>query len=174
MSTKSIQIIPYLMFEGNCEEALNFYQKTIGGTLTVVNRYDNPAMNAPASSKDKILHARWEFDGGALFGSDAFPGKGTKKNSGDVSLSLILNDLEKAKQVYHLLSEGGIATMPFEKQFWGDWHGNLVIGTGLAGTLTSKKRNNRSSKQWRGLPRGGFFFICKGTMSLLVICKTCW
>lgn len=142
MKTASIQIIPYLMFEGNCEEALHFYQRTIGGEITIVNRYDNPAMNAPEAYKDKILHARWIFDGGALYASDTFPGQTTSKNSGDVSLSLILDNLDKAKQVYQTLSEGGKATMPFERQFWGDWHGNLVDRYGFKWNINFKEKES--------------------------------
>lgn len=127
MENKTTRVIPYLMFEGNCEEALHFYQEKTGGRINIVNRYDNPAMQAPDEYKNKILHARLEFDGGAIYASDSFPGQPTKKNSGDVSLSLILSDdLEKTKQIFAGLAEGGHIHFPFDKQFWGDWHGSLT------------------------------------------------
>lgn len=119
-------MIPYLTFQGNCEEALNFYREVIGGELMIVNRYDNPAMNAPGDYKDKILHARLLLDGAAIYASDAFPGKTVKGTSGDVSLSLILHDLEKARQVFSGLAEGGRVHFPLDKQFWGDYHGALT------------------------------------------------
>ena len=120
-------LIPYLMFEGNCEEALQFYKEAIGGNITVVNRYDNPAMNAPAHYQNKILHAQLQFSSGTIYASDAFPGQSTQKSSGDVSLSLIFNDdLEKTRTVFNRLAEGGTVGIPFEKQFWGDWHGGLT------------------------------------------------
>lgn len=128
MANPTVKLIPYLMYAGDCEEALNFYKSILGGNLTIVNRYDNPAMNAPAAYKDKILHARLEIgENFALYASDAFPGKSTHKTSGDVSLSVIFTgDLEKAKKAYEKLAEGGKAGLPFARQFWGDWHGNLV------------------------------------------------
>lgn len=127
MENKTIRVIPYLMFDGSCEEALQFYQEKIGGRVNIVNRYDNPAMQAPDDYKNKILHARLEFNGGAIYASDSFPGQPTKKNSGDVSLSLILSaDLEKTRAIFTGLAEGGQVHFPFEKQFWGDWHGSLT------------------------------------------------
>lgn len=122
-----IKVIPYLTFEGNCEQALEFYQKAIGGTITTIKRYDDPAMNAPEHYKNKILHARLEFNGGAIYASDAFPGQPTKKSSGDVSISLILTgNLDATKSIFDNLSKGGHVAFPFEKQFWGDWHGALT------------------------------------------------
>jgi PhnB protein len=131
------------MYEGNCEEALKFYQSIIGGELNVVNRYDNPAMNAPEEYKDKILHARLEFNGMiALYASDTFPGKSTKKNSGDVSLSLVLNDnLEKTKQIFNDLAQGGKIVFPFNKQFWGDWHGSLTDQYGFNWNINFEEKS---------------------------------
>jgi PhnB protein len=127
MAKTTVTLIPYLMYAGNCEEALNFFKGILGGNLEVRSRYDNPAMNAPADYKDKILHARLEIgEGFVLYASDNFPGKPTHKSSGDVSLSLIFAELDKAKMAYERLAEGGKAGLPFAKQFWGDWHGNLV------------------------------------------------
>lgn len=126
MTTRTTQVIPYLTFGGNCEEALNFYRDVLGGEVSIVNRYDNPAMNAPEYYKNKVLHARLLLEGAAIYASDTFPGQTVQKTSGDVSLSVILNDLDKAKEVFARLSEGGRTHFPFEKQFWGDYHGALT------------------------------------------------
>ena len=127
MSKRNFRLIPYLTFGGNCEEALLFYKDAIDGEIEIVNRYDNPAMNAPASYHNKILHARLLVGGEiVLYASDTFPGKPVNGHSGDISLSIVLTgDVEKAKGVYQALAEGGKAGMPFAKQFWGDWHGGL-------------------------------------------------
>lgn len=143
MDNRSIKVIPYLMFEGNCEEALKFYQDIMGGELNIVNRYDNPAMNAPEEYKNKILHARLEFDEMiALYASDTFPGNNTQKNSGDVSLSVVLNnDLEKTKQIFNELSQGGKVAFPFGKQFWGDWHGSLTDRYGFNWNINFEEKS---------------------------------
>ena len=123
-----MKVIPYFMFEGTCEEALRFYQKAMGGDVVVVNRYDNPAMKAPEAYREKILHARWVLGNDILlYASDTFPGKPVAGTSGDVSISVVLDDdLEKTKRLFQALAEGGKVGIPFEKQFWGDWHGGLT------------------------------------------------
>lgn len=130
MSNSDIKLIPYLNFQGNCEEALNTYKDIFGGEIDTVNRYDNPAMNAPDEYKDKILHARFHFGGNTIYASDVFPGSSIKKG-GDVAMSLSLSDLERANRIFDRLAEGGKIGVPFEKQFWGDRHGNLTDRFGI-------------------------------------------
>lgn len=131
MEDKKTQLIPYLHFEGNCEEALNFYKDILDGAIEIVTRYDNPAMEAPEHYKDKILHARLYFNDNVIYASDVFPGQAAHKNSGDVALSLSVTSPETGKLIFDKLSGGGKVNVPFEKQFWGDWHGNLIDRYGI-------------------------------------------
>lgn len=133
MSNKAFYVIPYLTFGGNCEEAMNFYAKTFGGEVVVINRYDNPAMNAPESYRNKILHARLLIDNEIiLYSSDTFPGKVVSGTSGDISISIMIGDkVERAQRVFDQLADGGKTGVPFGKQFWGDWHGNLEDKYGI-------------------------------------------
>lgn len=130
MSNAEIKLIPYLNFQGDCEEALTAYKDIFDGKVDIINRYDNPAMNAPENYKDKILHARLYFGDNTIYASDVFPGSSAKEG-GDIAMSLSFNDLERAKKVFDRLAEGGKIGVPFEKQFWGDWHGNLTDQFGI-------------------------------------------
>jgi PhnB protein len=71
-----MQVNPYLFFNGNCEEALNYYQKALGARIEARMPYgDGPAdMPIPADWKSKIMHARITIDGEVLMASDATPG----------------------------------------------------------------------------------------------------
>ncbi len=130
MSKKNITLTPYLHFLGNCEEALNTYQNILGGRFEIENRYDNPNMNAPEEYRDKVLHARF-YNGNCLFmACDVFPGQ-TVKSGRNVALSLDFKDLNQAKNVFSAFSNDGKINVPFEKQFWGDWHGNLTDQYGI-------------------------------------------
>lgn len=131
METKIKKLIPYLNFEGNCEEALNFYKDIFGGEVEIQSRYDNPAMHAPSGYRDKILHGRLYMGDLAIYASDIFPGKRTAQNSGDVQLSLDVVDPETGKKLFERLSSGGKIGVAFDKQFWGDWHGNLTDKYGV-------------------------------------------
>jgi PhnB protein len=131
MENKNMQLIPYLSFEGTCEEALSIYKRIFNGKVEIVSRYDNPAMKAPEEYKNKVLHARLSFRNYSIYASDVFPGHSSGKSGSNVSLSLSFADLDEAKRVYEQLIEGGKTKIPFEKQFWGDWHGNLTDRFGV-------------------------------------------
>ena len=71
-----MQVNPYLLFNGTCEEAFKFYEKCLGGKIDVIMKYTGTPAEAhtPAEWRDKILHAHMTVDGSVLMGSDAPPG----------------------------------------------------------------------------------------------------
>jgi len=131
MDNTNTKLIPYLYFGGNCEEALNFYASILDGKVNIVSRYDNPQMNTPLEYKNKVLHGQLHFGQIAIYGSDVFPGQQAEQSSGDVGLSLSFDSPEIGQQVFDLLAEGGKIGLPFTKQFWGGWHGNLTDKYGI-------------------------------------------
>ncbi|GAA4313256.1 VOC family protein [Compostibacter hankyongensis] len=131
MATKDIDLIPYITFAGNCEEALTYYSGILGGTVEIQSRYDNPAMKAPKEYQDKVLHGRLHFGGVSIYASDVFPGGKASGSSGDVALSLSFSGPEEAQKIFDRLAEGGKIGVAFAKQFWGDWHGNLTDKYGI-------------------------------------------
>ncbi len=133
-----MKLIPYLNFQGDCEDALNVYKKILNGKLEIVNRYDNPAMKAPEEYKNKILHARLSADNFEIYASDVMPGTPAKDNvRGRVALSLDVSTPEKGKEIFEQLAEKGKVNVPFQKQFWGAWHGNLVDRFGISWMVNS-------------------------------------
>lgn len=133
MSNPVKGLTAYLNFMGNCEEALNFYARVLDGKATIRQRYDNPAMNAPEEFRDKVLHASLEFGPVTILASDIMKQRqGTPTSgTGDAALSLDVTDSNEGKRIFDLLAEGGKQGVPFEKQFWGGWHGNLTDRYGV-------------------------------------------
>ncbi len=131
MANTEIEMMPYLQFQGNCEEALSYYKNILDGRIEIVSRYDNPAMNAPDDFKNKILHAAFYFGKYQLFASDTMPKKTGEPFHPNISLSLGLHDEEYAKNIFDRLSAEGKIHVPFKKQFWGDWHGNFTDRFGI-------------------------------------------
>jgi len=131
MANTEIDLMPYLQFQGNCEEALDFYKNILEGRVEIVSRFDNPAMNAPENFKNKILHAAFFFGKFQLFASDTMPQKTAESFVPNISLSLGFTEEEKAKDIFDRLSVGGKIHVPFKKQFWGDWHGNFTDRFGI-------------------------------------------
>ncbi len=127
----TMNLVPYISFQGNCEEALEFYKAIFNGKMTIEQRYDVPEMQAPEEYRDKVLHASLQFGDNTILACDTFPGQQTKKTSGDVSLSVLLEDREEGRRIFNALAEGGKVNHAYEKQSWGDWHGNLTDKYGM-------------------------------------------
>jgi PhnB protein len=129
---KMTQIKSYLTFNGNCREAMGFYQKCLGGELVFQTIGESPlADKMPGKMKDLILHATLTRDELELLGSDMVGDQGVMKGN-SVSLMLDCNSEEEIKTAYTKLSKGGKATHPLETTFWG----------ALFGDLTDKYGNN--------------------------------
>jgi PhnB protein len=126
------QLNPYLTFDGNCAEAMRFYERTLGGKLSLMTHAESPmADQTPPGSADRIMHARLLLDGGTLMASDAMAGPDYQGMKG-FSLSLGYSQVDEAKRVFDALAEGGRVTMPFQKTFWAEGFGMLVDRFGMS------------------------------------------
>ncbi len=120
--------IAYLNFNGNCEEAMRFYERVLDGKLDkLIRAADSPwADEMPAEQGDMVIHARLVLDGnGLLYGGDcpaAIPYEGIK----GVSLTLNYDSVEEAQRVFDSLAEGGTVTMAMQPSFWAKNWGMLV------------------------------------------------
>ena len=85
-----MQVNPYLIYDGNCNEALKFYQKVLGARIEATHRYGEgpPEMQVAPEHKDRIMHARLTIDGEVLMASDAYPGNFQKPQGFSVSLQV--------------------------------------------------------------------------------------
>ena|SRR5690554_805377 len=110
----------YLMFEGNCGEAMAFYQNLFGGTVKSMTfgEVDN---SCPKALRDSIMHASLTGGEVVLLGSDNPEPKPT--NSGNISLALAGSDEARLTQIFNRLAEGGKIVIPLDKQVWGDLFG---------------------------------------------------
>jgi PhnB protein len=117
----------YLTFDGNCAEAMRFYERTLGGRLeTLMTHAESPmAEQTPPESRDRILHARLVIDGRDLMASDSPAGEPYPGMHG-FSMSITCTDLAEARRVFDALADGGQVNMPLQKVFWADAFGMLV------------------------------------------------
>lgn len=123
---------PYLNFEGNTEEAFNFYKSVFGGEfITVMRMKDAQGMEIPKGQEEKIMHIALPLGGGqTLMASDNCDG-GTFRAGNNYFISLHADSVEEGQRLYDALAAGGKSSHPFEKQFWGAWHGNLTDKFGM-------------------------------------------
>jgi len=111
-------ISPYLMFDGNCEEALNHYVSVLGAKIDMVMRNADapPDMPCAPEQKNKIMHARFTIGGDVVMASDS-PPEYVQKPQG-FSVSMQIDDPAEAERKFTALLDGGQVTMPFGKTFW--------------------------------------------------------
>ena len=118
---------PYISFNGNAREALEYYKSVFGGDLTISTFAEFGMADAGA---DKVMHGQLETsDGYTLMGADTPPGMPySPGNNMTVSLS---GDTENLRGYFDRLADGGSVTMPMEKQAWGDEFGQCVDKFGV-------------------------------------------
>jgi PhnB protein len=108
----------YLNFGGNCAEAFRFYEKHLGGKITMMMTFgQNPDMaKAHPNAKDLILHASMKIGGTDLMASDAVGAQYQPMRS--AYLSLAVDTSQEAERIHALLSDGGEIFMPMQETFF--------------------------------------------------------
>ena len=118
--TPTHQPTAYLSFNGNCAEAMRFYEQALGAKLEVLmSGAESPmAELIPKAFAHRILHARLVLPcGGMLFGGDA-PAHIPYQGIHGVSMTLNYDSIDQAEKVFAALADGGQVTMPMQASFW--------------------------------------------------------
>jgi PhnB protein len=126
---------PYLNFNGNTEEAFNFYKSVFGGEFITVQRFkDTPeADKIPEADRDKIMHIALPIGKGTiLMATDALESMGHPLTVGNnFYMSVNANSEKEADKIFKALSAGGRITIPIEKAFWGAYFGMFTDKFGI-------------------------------------------
>lgn len=128
----------YLTFEGQCEEAFNFYKSVLGGEFSYLGRFkDMPPQEgiAPLSDEmgEKIMHISLPVSKETmLMGSDSVGEWAPKLVAGNnFSVSVSTDSKSETDRIFAGLSDGGMITMPLESTFWGDYFGMFTDKFGI-------------------------------------------
>lgn len=120
----------YLTFNGNCEEAFNFYRSVFGGEFSFLGRFSEMPKqegmpSLPEEMLNRIMHVSLPISGEtSLQGSDTGGEWGQSFVQGNnFSVSINTDSKENADKLFFGLSQGGKVTMPMDFTFWGDYYG---------------------------------------------------
>ena len=130
-----MQVQPYLFFNGRCEEAIEFYKKTLGAEVTMLMRYrDSPEPPQPGmvppGSENKIMHSSFHIGDTLVMASDGSC-QGQPSFQG-FSLSLTAKNKTEADRLFAALAEGGQVQMPLTKTFFSSRFGMVADRFGVS------------------------------------------
>ena len=121
------RIDPHINFNGNAEEAFNFYQSVFGGKFIHLMRFrdlKSPGFTIPENEADKIMHISLSIGGNQLMGNDVpeFMGR-TNENENRSKISITTESKDEADKIFNGLSVGGQIEMPMGESPWGSYFG---------------------------------------------------
>jgi PhnB protein len=118
MASGTMKLHTYLNYGGNCEEAFRFYEKHLGGKITMMmTQGQQPgAKDVPPEMENTILYTRMTIGETELMASDVPPERFQPMRSAYLSLTVPSSD--QAERIYALLSDGGQVFMPMQETFF--------------------------------------------------------
>lgn len=122
-----IKLNPYLNFDGNCEEAFNYYKNVFGVEFSYFSRMsDIENQELPEEDQNLVMHVSLPLGNDILMGSDVSSSmKSMFKHGNNNYISLSPTSREEADRLFNELSDGGEVEMPMEEMFWGDYFGSF-------------------------------------------------
>lgn len=110
---------PYIIFQGQCREAITAYAAIFGGEISMMmTGAEMPGLDVPEDKADWIMHSELKFSGGVLMASDDM--MGTTPAMAGCSVMMEMASVDVAKAAYDELSKGGDVVMPFAPTAWSD------------------------------------------------------
>lgn len=130
---KNSIIQPYLFFDGKCEEAIEFYKKSLGANVVMLMRYkDSPEAPPPGCGpvdSNKVMHAQFQIGETVIMASDG-RATGNPKFEG-FALSLTVKAEAEADKAFNALANGGKVEAPLVKTFFSAKFGMVVDKFGV-------------------------------------------
>lgn len=140
----------YLTFNGNCEEAFNFYKSVFGGEFSYVGKYkDMPPMEEGKTlspeAGEKLMHISLPISQETIIMGCDTGGEWAShyKEGNNFSISINTDTKEEADRLFNGLSAGGRVTMPMNQTFWGDYFGMFTDKYGINWMISFATGNNK-------------------------------
>ena len=141
-----VQINPYINFNGNAEEAFNFYKSVFGGEFTKIMRFkdlSNPEFPVAENEANKIMHIELPIGKNILMANDVPESMGrTNENENRSKISISAESKEEADRLFNGLSEAGKIEMPIANSLWGTYFGMFRDKYGIEWVVDFDPRQN--------------------------------
>lgn len=144
---KTLQIHPYLNFNGQCAEAFRFYEQLLGGKIDSMFTFGESPMadQMPPEMHDRVLHASLKVgDHFLLMASDSPPDR--HQTPQGLWVSLHIEEMAEAERTFNALAEGGTVVMPFEPTFWAAGFGMAIDRFGIPWMLNVEHKEQQGGQ----------------------------
>lgn len=111
MDKKKIEIIPYLSFKGNCEEAVNTYIRAFGGEIYYMSRWPENVVGASLEQAGKVMHVEFAVGNTRMAAGDVFDCADV--NTG-IKLMIHMEQETEALHTISVLEQGGSILSPLK------------------------------------------------------------
>jgi PhnB protein len=125
-----IQVQPYLMFNGRCQEAIEFYRRTLGAQVQEVLHAKDSPERCPGMADDRVMHACLRIGDTAVMASDGASEDAPRFQG--FSLALTAVDDAEAKRRFEALADGGQVQMPLARTFFASSFGMVADRFGVS------------------------------------------
>lgn len=136
------EISPYLVTNGNGQEAVKFYQDALNAELISFQTFGETPMDGhpvPEEAKDHVLHAHLKIGNSALMISDNFPG-GPYQVGDHLSIAIMISGAENTKEIFSKLEQGGKVVMPLQETFWSPLYGQVQDKFGVLWQVSTTEK----------------------------------
>jgi PhnB protein len=139
----TMQLTPYVFFDGNAREAIRFYEEVLDAEIlfcqTLGEGPENPDHPLPAEMKEKIAHAVLKVGDTELMIADAFPGQPLREGN-QVNICITVNTTEKAQQLYDALKQNGHVGIPLEETYFSPAYALVTDPFGVTFQIFTRKK----------------------------------
>lgn len=130
-----MSVNPYINFNGNCREAVEFYSEVFGAEgqqiMTFGEMPTGPDFILPEEAENLVLHTWLKIYGSKVMFSDIFPGMPYAAGN-NVTLAVVIDNMDEIKSIFSKLKEGGSVDMELQETFWSKCYGAVTDKFGIA------------------------------------------
>jgi PhnB protein len=129
-----MKLSPYISFNGNCAEAVAFYEKAFMTKAEIMRYSDAPPENgyeAAPGTENLVMHAQFDIEEGITIMLCDYPPGESVKTGTNIALMAEFSSVTAATAAFNALKEGGEIIMELQETFWSKWFGSLTDKFGI-------------------------------------------
>ena len=128
-----MKISPYVAFNGNCADAIAFYEKAFNAKAEIMRYKDAPSdggYEPSEGTENYVMHAQFDIYGETVMMADVPPEHAVEVGD-NITIMLEFDSIESAKSAFDALKEGGEISMELQETFWSKLFGSLTDKFGI-------------------------------------------